>query len=833
MGNSISHLLRMATVTAVAAAVALSAAAQGSTKVRGTVYDASTGAPLPMVAVTFDGTYVGISTDFDGKYVLETREAVSTLSAELLGYESQTVDVKAGYFNQIDLRLKPKNIAIDQIVVRQGENPALAILKGVADNRHRNNPDEIGPYQCGTYTKIEIDLGNIRPGMFSKKLNRNFGFVWERMDTSAITGKPYLPVMISESTADYYHRPSPLFRREVIKASRISGVQEDYSLAQFTGQLNVNINLYDSFINAFGIRLASPLSETGTLYYKYFLVDSLQNEGGKIYKIRFHPRTAVTAPVLDGEVNIDSATYALTSARVTFAKDININWINNLVYEVQSRRMNDTLWFKQSESLFADLQLTKDKKAEKLAVVGRRHVSYSDFRLGEIPAAVSIMRNNVMVDDKVLRNDETYWNRVRPFKLNEREQGIYKMVDSIKHVPLYTDIYSVVNAIFGGYYETRYIGIGPYHKLGSYNSLEGIRVQMGFRTTTDMSRKIRFKGFIAYGFRDRTYKGGGGVELALSRQPMRKLSAHFNYDALQLGAGADGFTTGSFMGSLLSRGGDKLSMVRQADIRYDDEVADGMDNYYSVGLMRIYRSAFVPMKTPSGETIGSVSLNTFKIGTRFSWNESVMHNPFGKEYLYAVNPVFRIDLTYGAKGVTDDDYSFVRAESSMRYIFATPPFGYGDLYISGGAIYGRVPYTHLKLHEGNGTYFYDRMAFSCMNFYEFASDTWCDFIYEHHFKGFFLGYVPIIRNLKLREVFTIKSTYGFLSRKNNGSLPNSSAILLFPEGMTSLRNTPYCEMGFGVENIARLLRIDCMWRMTHRSPASQNFAINASIKVKF
>ena len=50
------------------------------------------------------------------------------------------------------------------------------------------------------------------------------------------------------------------------------------------------------------------------------------------------------------------------------------------------------------------------------------------------------------------------------------------------------------------------------------------------------------------------------------------------------------------------------------------------------------------------------------------------------------------------------------------------------------SIVGTVPYPLLKLHEGNGTYFYDPYAFSCMDYYEFASDSWVAWFYEHHFR---------------------------------------------------------------------------------------------------
>ena len=93
---------------------------------------------------------------------------------------------------------------------------------------------------------------------------------------------------------------------------------------RFTGHLHVNVNLYDNYINIFEVKFASPLSEHGLLYYKYFLVASMQINGRKTYKIRFHPKGTST-PVLDGEVNIDSASWALQSAHVKMLKGLNVN----------------------------------------------------------------------------------------------------------------------------------------------------------------------------------------------------------------------------------------------------------------------------------------------------------------------------------------------------------------------------------------------------------------------------------------------------------------------------------------------------------------------------
>jgi hypothetical protein len=70
--------------------IAATSAIAQTTKVKGTVTDASTGEPLPFVNIWFPGTTVGVTTDFDGQYSIETRQSVSpAIKAEMMGYEPQ------------------------------------------------------------------------------------------------------------------------------------------------------------------------------------------------------------------------------------------------------------------------------------------------------------------------------------------------------------------------------------------------------------------------------------------------------------------------------------------------------------------------------------------------------------------------------------------------------------------------------------------------------------------------------------------------------------------------------------------------------------------------
>ena len=86
-----------------------------STRVKGKVTDAKTGEVLPLVNVFFTGTTIGMTTDFDGEYYLETREEVTELQASFVGYLPKTVKINKGAYNAVDFQLEPQTFDLDKI----------------------------------------------------------------------------------------------------------------------------------------------------------------------------------------------------------------------------------------------------------------------------------------------------------------------------------------------------------------------------------------------------------------------------------------------------------------------------------------------------------------------------------------------------------------------------------------------------------------------------------------------------------------------------------------------------------------------------------------------
>lgn len=844
MTNCLKNIFRTLSVTVFLTTIFLYTANAQATKVKGRVLDASTGEGIPFAGVYFKNSTVGVSADLDGYYFLETRDTLSTLSASILGYEEQVVKVNLHRFNEVNFTLKPIVDELNAAVVKPDDRYMRSILAKIDEAKSRNNPERRQRYSCDVYTKMELDVTNPESPMISSFLPKDFKFVYEYMDTSVVSGMPFLPVLISETTSKYYHRKDPSSNREVIKATRISGVDKNPVLAQFTGNMYVKTNFYDNYINIFQVEIPSPLSSNGMTYYNYYLVDSLQVEGRKTYKIRFHPSKWVSSPTFDGEMSIDAGEYALRDIHVRLKKGSNVNWVRDMTIDVVNSRLADSTWFYKQDRMYVDFSPTMRDSSKIVTFLGNRQIDYSN------PDFVTTYKEDkddisaqVQAGKDVINNDESYWQSVRPFPLSDKERGIYNMVDSIKNVPLYKDVYALADMLVNGFLNTKYIGFGPYSSLYSFNDLEGGRIQLGVRTTKDFSRKVRLMGYAAYGFKDKMFKGGGTFEYMFNNQPTGKLTASYRHDVMQLGSGPSVYGSGSLMSSVLAKANSqKMSMVNDYSLSWQKEWSQNFNMILSLESRRIFSNPFVPMVSSDGKIFNSVGYNQAHLQLRFSKDEIVTRGVFDKYYMYSKYPVVALDLIGSTKGIGKNEYSYFRPELSVRYTLPIPPLGLSKFVLSSGTIVGNVPYPMLKIHEGNGTYTFSREAFNCMNYYEFASDLWITFFWEHNFKGFFLGKIPLLKRLQWREVMSLRAAYGTIRKENNGIVgdKDAAAVMFFPEKMGKL-NRPYVEMGAGITNIFRFLRIDAFWRMTHRYemkdgvkvPHDNRFVVTFGLEFKF
>ncbi|MBR4756361.1 MAG: carboxypeptidase-like regulatory domain-containing protein [Bacteroidales bacterium] len=791
-----------------------------STKVKGRVVDAVTGEGVPFAGIYFKDTTVGVSTDMDGWFALETRvDSLTVLTASCVGYRPQQTEINPHSFNTIYFILNPLVDELDESVVKADNRYMKYLLGRAKEAKARNNPELRQHYDCEIYSRNEFDLVNPDNPLVKKLLPKDFHFIYEYVDTSLLSGMPYLPVMISESKSHYYHSRSPELQKEVIESSRISGINEEKTVAQFTGGLYIKANFYENYLNIFQVEIPSPLADNGSMFYDYYLVDSLALDGRKTYRIRFRPSRWVSTPAFDGEMSLDAEDFAIKAIHAKLGKGAGVNWVKDLSIDVENQRLPDATWFYKQDKIFFDLAVNLPVSSNIISFMASRQIDYTNpsFKENQMlglldPKAPVLMHNDV------LNNDDEYWASIRPYPLSEKEQGIYDMVDSVKNVSLYKGAERLVDMFTNGFYKFKYVGFGPYSSVYSFNDLEGTRLQMGFKTTKDLSRRFRLMGYAAYGLQDEAWKGGFSTEIMLGNMPQRKLNFSYKHDLLPLGSGAFGFGNGDVVTSVLAKkGGRKMSMIDDLLFTYQHEWSQGFNMTMGAERRTIYPSRLVPMLYPDGTSYTSVGYDQALLQLRFSKDEIVTRGVFDKHYVFSNYPVLTINMAASMKGIGRNQYTFFRPEATMKYTLLVPPVGSSSIVLNAGTVVGDVPYPLLKIFEGNETYRLKSRAFSCMDYYEFAADTWTTLFWEHDFKGFFLGKIPLVKKLKLREIVLARAAYGTLRDENNGipGDPGFGAEMLFPEGMSNLE-TPYVEVGAGISNILKVLRIDAVWRLTHR-----------------
>ncbi len=806
------------------------------TKIMGKVIDVATREPMPFVNVYIRGTTIGVRTDFHGEYALEFTINADSLIASFVGYVTIAKKIELHKFQTIDFEMFENKYNLSEVVIRPTTNPAEILLKKIISHKKDNSGENQDTYQYEAYNKIEFDANNISEDLKDKKMLKPFQFIFDNIDTSTVNGKSYLPIFLTESLSDVYYRKSPKSNKEIIKASKISGIDNE-SIAQFMGDMYQNVKVYDNYITLFDKNFVCPIANFGLGYYKYYLTDSTTIDKTWCYKIMFKPRRKQEL-TFTGNFWVADTSFAIKKIDMRIADDANINFINDLVLTQEFDKVDTNKWMITKDKMIADFNII-NKTKNNLGFYGTKTTSYKNYIFNQ-PKSDEFYNTpmNIIVEDGSTKKDETFWAVNRHDTLSKDEKAVYKMVDTIQTIKIFKTYVDIIKTIVMGYYVWRNVEIGPYFNVLSFNDLEGTRFRFGGRTSNKFSTKIMFDGHIAYGTKDQKLKYGGGFIYMLNKNPRKSIGASYKYDIEQLGESQNSFINDNILASLLRRSPyNKLSMVKDLRCTYENEWFTGFSNTFTF----IHRDIF-PLGTIKFQFINSgfqpeekqsITTNEININTRFAYNEKFVFGEFERTSMGTEYPVLELKYSYGFNNFLDGDYKYHRLQFGLEHWFNIGSLGWSKYIIEAGKIWGKLPYPLLKLHEGNETWVFDDYAFNMMNYYEFVSDRYLSFYYAHHFDGLFLNKIPLMRKLKWREVASIRGLIGTLNEKNREYNHNYLNDFNSAEQMYQV-SMPYFEAGVGIENILKIFRINAMWRLSYLDhPNISKFGILGTMQIYF
>ena len=712
---------------------------------KGRVIDRHTEEPLPFVNVYLQGTTIGTTTNLEGFYSLISKKISDTLVASAIGYDKGKKNVTEKAEQILNFKLDRSNINLSEVVILAGENPAHEILRNIIDNKAGNNKESLDFYQFEVYNKLELDIDDISDEFMQKKYFRPFSFIFENIDSMS-EEKPFLPVFLTESLSDFYFRANPHSQKEIIKASKISGVKNE-SVTQFLGSMYQDINIYDNWIPVLGKTFISPISASGFYYYKYYLIDSAFIDNYWCYQINFKPKHKGDNTFI-GDFWVNDTTYAIKKISMQVDENVNLNFVERLSV-FQEFIPVDSIWMLKKDKLIIDF-ITTDKTP---GLIGRKATSYDKFNIND-STTNNIFREtqDIIVSEDVFDKDESFWQQARHEELTDNEEKIYALVDTLKSIPLFKTYLPVVTILVSGYYIVGKVEIGPYFNIFS-----------GFYRRRIPQKLIRIEEKKV--FYNREWNFGYSNKLSFSN---RIINPYFDFEYI--------------------RGGD----------------------------------------TPNQDTVTILNTSEVLFNARFAYHEKFVSGEFSRISLGTKYPVIQLQYTKGLRDVLESQFDYHKIEVNISDNFSINPIGTFYFIIEGGKVIGTLPYLLLEVHPGNETYFYSKHAFNNMNLYEFISDTYAKIYVSHHFGGFLFNKIPGVRKLKLRSLVAGKAVIGNINPANlaNNTTDINTFTIPYP--------IPYMEVGGGIENILKILRLDATWRLNYfTGPNVTPFSVRLSLQLEF
>lgn len=806
------------------------------TKVSGVVYD-EFNATVPYANICFKGTRECVTSDENGKFYLESNEDRRVLVLSYVGFETKEIVLKSAVNYNMKIAFTSAN-TLEEVKIFSGKtskknNPALDILKKIWERKRKNGLNMFNQYQMDKYEKVEFDLNTIDSAFKSKKIFKGMEFIWNRIDTSKVTGKAFLPIFINENISEVYADNTNGKKKEILKASKNSGLGNGDGVTVFIKDLYADYDIYNNYLKFFDKDFISPLSRTGINVYNYVLTDSAYVDKKWCYNIIYYPRRK-NELTFKGDFWVNDSTFAIKKINLEASKSANINWVKEIYIEQEFDVLNDSVFLLKRDHMMSDFSLSKKEKSK--GVYGKRTTLFQNHKFN-LPKDDKFYKKEVDdFNEEAFTKSDDYWVENRFETLNKNEKSIYGLLDTLNKIPKFKRIYNLATILASGYVEIPKLKMdfGPLFSTFGYNGVEGIRLRAGGRTYFTPNDKWRFQGYVAYGLEDQQVKYGISGKWLLNQKNRLILSAGNRRDIEQLGVSLT--TTNDVLGrsfasnSLFSSGNnDKLSSINLTMVSAEIEPVKNLT--FQTGFsFRTLKSAWNKFSLDyideNGMLKSEVKQSEFNFLVDFTPKRKNIGHGVERQLVDANFPRFFVNYSQGVKGMFDSDFNYQK----LQFYYRQPLLigGFGRLFpsIETGKIFGKVPLGLMGVIPGNQSYFQIDNTYNLMNFYEFVADEYAAVQLEHHFNGRLFSRIPYLRKLNLREIVGVRGVYGNVSDANK--LINASGLnYIAPD-------RGYWEYNVGIGNIFKVFRVDFVWRGTYLNlPDANKFGVKGSFGFYF
>ena len=815
---------------------------EGQTIVQGKVTDAQTFEPIVFANIIFKGTTIGAKTEFNGNYSLEGKTNSDSIIISFIGYDSKTIRIERDTIQVLDIQLHPALYSLNEVKVTPGENPAHVLLRKVWKNKETNDIEQLSSYHYENYSRTTMFL---RKFAHKQDSTRKLSLFSKEFDEYAInTGEkniPAIPVYITETLSDNYYQKSTKQEYINIKAINSNGLAfENTDIVTQLVSKQENFYFPDNTISIIDKSFISPLSRFGLLYYKYYLVDSIILDNKYFcYEINFKPKREED-PVFHGTFWINDTTYALKRISVEIAKKAELNFIQRIKIQQDYEPIDSKAWFPVKTRFMADAA----------------NIFFNNFsQKSNITINMSTDPEFYGSEMKVSLNsryyDQNFWKSQRKNSLESIDSLALQRIDSLKTNNKVNVSAKIVEASIKGYYNFGWFEAGPYLLTYNYNNVEGSRFRVGGRTNIEFSKKWMLEGYLAYGTKDKKFKGSIQTEYFLSKEHWTKTGIQISDDIENVGSLDRFYFQDSFLTFVTTIGGsDKMDRSQIYRTWLESDIFKGL-----TGKLVFTRKTFDPVSPDfyfgwyrdQSKTVIGTDYTTSELAfiLRYQFNATFVQDGLRR---FPVNfnkyPILSFEYFRGFKNVLNSDFNYNKIVAGVFQSFRLGGAGDFKYELSYTKVFDQLPYSLLITLAGNRSIFRTNRTYNLMKPGEFELDDAMEIFMAYHMNGIILNKVPLLKRLNWRTVVTAHSAFGSFNNKINGFYePVNNPDGILPESVdgnpltrfyTLSYNKPYVEVSYGIENIFKFLRVDLVQRLTWlENSDAQRFAVKMSGSFRF
>lgn len=725
-------------------------------------------------------------------------------------------------------------------------NPAVDFMRSIAGGGELTDPRRNPWYNYTRYERITLALSQMSD---SDAILRHFPEMRQYLDTSEVSGSRILNVSVKEKLADEHWRRNPSSHKAYVTALKRRGIDEVFdqqSIQTLLEDVLREVDVYGNDVNILQNRFVSPLGRLGPDFYKYYLTDTLRTvpatpgaQGAdSLVVLSFVPRTSESFGFTGRfYVAAGDTTYFIRRIEMGVPSQINLNFISHLYINQEYDRAPDGSRLK-----------TRDDMTLELSVLGkafyvRRNTSYYGHNFRELdPGLFSGPEEEVMAGAEAM--PDAWWQTARPVRASKGEAALGDLMESLRRNKLYYWGEKVLHALATGYVPTgnpSKVDIGPINTFVSGNSLEGVRLKAGATTTAALSPRWFVRGWGAWGTRDHKWKYLAEVEHSFHDKrvhprefPVHSIALTSSYDVDMLGQHYQFTNPDNFVLSIKRKADRQMTYHAVNKLTYTLEMHNNLSVRATLQHERQEATAWMPFADGLGRSYSHYQQTGLTVELRYAPGEKFFQARSVRIPVNLDAPVIVLSHTVAPKGLFGAPWCINRTELSLQKRLWFSAFGFADIVLKGGHVWGRAPYPALLIPNANLSYTIQPESFALMNPMEFINDSYGQWDVTYWANGWIFNRIPLLKKLKLREVVNFRGLWGHLSQRND---PDADPRLYrFPADahVTRMTSTPYMEISAGIDNLLQCLRLDYVWRLTYRdTPGVSHSGLRVALHITF